>query len=282
MISVERLPDVDGFLAAAGPFLAEREAEHNLLLGIGSNLQAGLVPTPSEPNDFFVCRAAGRIVLAALRTPPYNLVLSEVDDPEALPALADATTELGLLGVSGPSGPAGAFAERWGAAVGRRPRLVLAERIFRLTRVRPPAQPPGRLRLATPADRGLLVDWFQAFADEALPAGSPPFDPGLVDRRIAAGGIYLWDDDGPVAFASVGSRTPHGARVGPVYTHPARRGRGYASACVAGASQAGLNSGLRFLFLFTDLANPTSNHIYETIGYEPVRDVDIWRFEPVS
>ncbi|HSS37114.1 MAG TPA: GNAT family N-acetyltransferase, partial [Patescibacteria group bacterium] len=77
-------------------------------------------------------------------------------------------------------------------------------------------------------------------------------------------------------------RTPHGARVGPVYTPPARRGRGYASACVAGASQAGLDSGLRFLFLFTDLANPTSNHIYETIGYEPIRDVDIWRFEPVA
>ena len=282
MISVERLPDVEAFLAAAGPFLAEREAEHNLLLGIGSNLQAGLGPARSEPNDFFVCRAAGRIVLAALRTPPYNLVLSEVDDPEALPALADATTELGLLGVSGPSGPAGVFAERWCAAVGRRPRRVLAERIFRLTRVRPPAAPPGSLRLATPADRALLVDWFQAFSDEALPAGSPPFDPGLVDRRIAAGGIYLWDDDGPVAFASVGSRTPHGARVGPVYTPPARRGRGYASACVAGASQAGLDSGLRFLFLFTDLANPTSNHIYETIGYEPVRDVDIWRFEPVA
>ena len=61
MISVERLPDVDAFLAAAGPFLAEREAEHNLLLGIASNLQAGLVPASSEPNDFFVCRAAGSV-----------------------------------------------------------------------------------------------------------------------------------------------------------------------------------------------------------------------------
>ena len=282
MISVERLPDVDAFLAAAGPFLAEREAEHNLLLGIASNLQAGLVPASSEPNDFFVCRAAGRIVLAALRTPPHNLVLSEVDDLAALTALADATTELQLPGVSGPSGPAGEFAERWAGAVGRPPRLVLAERIFRLTRVRPPAAPPGRLRLATPADRALLVDWFQAFTDEALPPGTPPFDPGLVDRRIAGGGIYLWDDDGPVAFASVGSRTPNGARVGPVYTPPDRRGRGYASACVAGASQERLDSGLRFLFLFTDLANPTANHIYEAIGYEPVRDVDIWRFETVS
>ena len=30
---------------------------------------------------------------------------------------------------------------------------------------------------------------------------------------------------------------------------------------------------------FTDLANPTSNHIYQMIGYEPVRDVDVYRFD---
>jgi GNAT superfamily N-acetyltransferase len=155
----------------------------------------------------------------------------------------------------------------------------MRERIFRLTAVRPPpAAPPGRLRLGGPEERDLILDWFVAFGREALPASTPPVSEELIDRRIEQGGVYLWDDGGPVSLTVVGSRTPHGARVGPVYTPPERRGRGYASACVAGASQAQLDAGLRFVFLFTDLANPTANHIYQEIGYEPVRDIDQWRF----
>lgn len=39
-----------------------------------------------------------------------------------------------------------------------------------------------------------------------------------------------------------------------------------------------LDRGLRFCFLFTDLANPTSNSIYQRAGYEPVYDVDQYAF----
>ena len=35
----------------------------------------------------------------------------------------------------------------------------------------------------------------------------------------------------------------------------------------------------RFCFLFTDLANPTSNSIYQRIGYRPVTDIMLWRFD---
>ena len=31
-----------------------------------------------------------------------------------------------------------------------------------------------------------------------------------------------------------------------------------------------------------DLANPTSNHIYQAIGYRPVSDVADYRFEPLG
>jgi hypothetical protein len=277
VIAIERYEHVDAFLAVAGGFLAAREAEHNLLLGICSTLQVRAWPFDELP-DLLVVRSGPAIVLAAIRTPPYNLVLSEVDEPRALSALAGALADLNLPGVVGPKGHAGTFAEHWCRAAGHRPYLAIAERIFRLTAVQPPPKPTGRLRLAGPDDRAILIDWFEAFGREALPADSPPLDSDLVDRRIAQGGIYLWDDAGPVSLAAVGARTPNGARVGPVYTPPELRGRGYASACVAGASQAQLDAGLTYVFLFTDLANPTANHIYQAIGYEPVRDVDSWRF----
>ena len=277
MIAVQRCGSVDGFLDVAGGFLEAREAEHNLLLGICTMLRdrpwAG-----DEPPDLVVVRSAEQIVLAAVRTPPHNLVLSEVDDADAVGALADALADLDLPGVTGPKDHAAAFAERWCRPTGRRPVLAMAERIFRLRIVRLPRAISGRLRLAGPDDRAVVIDWMEAFMREALPSDSPPLDPGMVDRRIALGGIYLWDDDGPVSFASAHSRTPHGIRIGPVYTPPGLRGRGYASACVAATSQAQLDAGFRSVFLFTDLANPTSNHIYQEIGFEPVRDVDAWRF----
>ena len=91
--------------------------------------------------------------------------------------------------------------------------------------------------------------------------------------------VYLWVDDGrPVSMTGAGGLTPNGIRVGPVYTPPGDRGHGYASNLVAQVSQAQLDSGRTYVFLFTDLANPTSNKIYQAIGYEPVNDFDEWEF----
>jgi uncharacterized protein len=93
------------------------------------------------------------------------------------------------------------------------------------------------------------------------------------------GGLYLWEDGRPVSLAGCGSPTPNGGRIGPVFTPRAHRGRGYASALTAALTSLQLSSGRRFCFLFTNLANPTSNRIYQRIGYEPVSDVDEYRFE---
>src|SRR2546421_9200364 len=92
--------------------------------------------------------------------------------------------------------------------------------------------------------------------------------------------MWLWDIDGRVvSLSGVSGPTPHGIRVAPVYTPPELRGRGYAGNLVAAASQAQLDAGRRFVFLFTDLANPTSNHVYRAIGYEPGTNVDQWVFK---
>jgi predicted GNAT family acetyltransferase len=93
-----------------------------------------------------------------------------------------------------------------------------------------------------------------------------------VDARLAGGGFALWEDGEPVSMAGWGSPTPNGMRIGPVYTPPERRGRGYGSAATAAASAEQLAAGRTFCFLYTDLSNPTSNKIYMDIGYEPVCD----------
>ena len=134
------------------------------------------------------------------------------------------------------------------------------------------------------ADRDLLIEWVGAFLDEALDRVDPDQTAAMVDRSLRTGTRtwYLWEDGEPVSVAAAGGPTPNGIRIGPVYTPPDRRRHGYASALTAAVSQAELDKGRRFVFLFTDLSNPTSNKIYQAIGYEPVIDVDQITFVPAD
>jgi len=284
-MDLERHADAAAFLDRAGGFLAAREAEHNLIFGICSSLMAD--PGVSDGPPYLATVAAdGTVVAAMIQTPPRNAVLSEVDDPAALDLLVEDLAGSGRAvlppGVVGLADAAAMFAESWTSRTGSPNRIELHERIFRLTAVRPPRPAPGAMRLATSDDRDLIVAWYLAFVAEALGEDEPlPDAVATVDRWLATGlrTLYLWDADGAtVSWCGVGGRTPNGTRIGPVYTPPEQRNHGYASALVAQASQAQLDAGLRFCFLFTDLANPTSNHIYQAIGYEPVRDVDAYHF----
>jgi predicted GNAT family acetyltransferase len=188
-----------------------------------------------------------------------------------------------LRGVGAEVSAAGAFAERWNARTGALVRRQMAERIFRLDRIVPPRPVSGSMRQVEPGDRALIASWLAAFALEALEERSDVESAGrAADRWIAARGrrMYLWVvEGGPTSLVGVSGETPHGIRVAPVYMPPELRRRGYASALTAAVSQAQLDSGRRSCFLFTDLANPTSNKIYQAIGYEPVCDVDDLRFE---
>jgi len=131
----------------------------------------------------------------------------------------------------------------------------------------------------------LLLEWMVAFGEEVLEEN----DPGRAEARDAVeyrlgaeeGGFELWEDGGEVvSLSGWGGPTPNGIRIGPVYTPPERRGRGYATALVAELSQALLDRGRRFCFLYTDLANPTSNAIYERIGYGKIAESAMVAFRP--
>jgi uncharacterized protein len=277
-MKLTRHESADGFLAHAGEFLGAREAEHNLILGLSSRLQEEPL-LYGEPAYFAVVEQGGRVVAVTMRTPPHNLILSEVDDHAAIgPLLEDARAVFGSLpGVVGPKEAVAKFAAAWPDKA----RLEIAQRAFRADHVDPPTGVPGRMRDYERGDRELAARWMDAFAEEALPEPPPGTSEEFVDRREEDpdGGIVFWEDDGAaVSMAGFGGRTPNGVRIGPVYTPPELRGRGYASALTAALTQRLLDSGLRFCFLFTDLANPTSNSIYQRIGYEPVSDFDFWSF----
>lgn len=283
--ALTRFSDPVAFFTVAEPFLLNQEAEHCLPLGIC----AGLAEHPEEmtPTSYLAVVAQGGAVAAvAICTPPRHLVLTQIRMPEAIALIADDVRQFlpDLPGVQGPPAVSRAFADEWGRLTGQSARLAMAQRIYELTTVSPVAGVPGSLRRATAADRELVLAWARAFATEAFADPIPGAAERSVDARLTSpvGGIYLWKDPEPVSLVGYGGPTPHGIRIGPVYTPPAHRRKGYASAAVASVSQLLLETGRQFVFLFTNLANPTSNRIYQAIGYRPVADVDDYQFGDVQ
>jgi hypothetical protein len=281
-MDVDRLKDADEFLARAGEFLLAREAVHNLPLGLCSGLRKRPLMFGEEPY-FAVALDGGRVVAATMRTPPHNLILTEVDDPGALEPLAeDAHSAFGSLpGVGGPREPVGRFAEIWQARTGAQAEISMRLRIYEAEETRPPEGVPGRMRPYEDRDRELVIAWMDAFVDEAMTEPPPDTSEEWLERRVdnRDSGILIWEVDGEaVSMGGYGGTTPNGNRIGPIYTPPELRRRGYASALTAELTQMILDRGRRFCFLFTDLANPTSNSIYQQIGYRPVADADQWKF----
>jgi len=263
--------DAAAFLDAAAPSLLADEARHNLILGLAGTLRDD--PDLYPEHRLWLVEDGSQVLAAALQTPPYNLILARPRTERALEYLAAAVDDE-FAGVVGALPEVDVFAAAWAARTGAQRRLVYQQGLYALERVRPVAGVRGEMRPATQDDRPLLLDWSRAFAVEALhedPAHEERIIRG-VDHRLTStrAGLVLWDDDGFVSLAGYGGQTPSGIRIGPVYTPPERRGRGYASALVADLSSELLSRGRRFCFLYTDLANPTANRLYERIGYERV------------
>ncbi|MBB2910932.1 putative GNAT family acetyltransferase [Streptosporangium becharense] len=259
--------DAAAYAAAVEPWLLRDPVSNTVPLTVLRGIRDGL-----WTGDLLLGRLehGGRTVAAAIQTPPHFLVLPDIP-ADTVPELAERLAERGrpIPGVTGPLPVAEAFAACWWRPeAARRP-----ERLYRLGSLHvPDPLARGASRTAVADDLDLLVKWAGEFQDEADHGSGTDLTP-LVAGRIARSELVLWEADGrPVAFA--GASTPLGgmSRVGPVYTPPELRGRGYGIAASHAVSAKALAGGAGEVLLFTDLANPTSNRIYQAIGYRPVSD----------
>ena len=278
--------DVAGFLAAAGECLWREHARNTVILTVSEQLRVNPVRY-SSPRDIGISPDGDHRPLfgwwtdqsdivsgAFLHTPPYPLLLTAI--PRGVAAdLATALAGRPLSGVNGHVAAAEAFAATWRAA--HPSRKVTVERRLRLYRLGelawPDPAPDGTLRVATDTDAPLLTDWFTAFADEVQDMDAGEDQAPDVRDKLSYGGALIWAADGqPVSVACVTRQVVKMIRIGPVYTPPELRGRGYASAVTAEASRRAREAGAEEVLLYTDLANPTSNSIYRRIGYRAVED----------
>jgi predicted GNAT family acetyltransferase len=269
--------DAARFRAHVQSFLAEREAENNLPLALTAGIADNLQTYSEEAPLLASVESESGIEVVAIMTPPRNLVISTSRDDAALSFLAAALhdAKYQLPGVIGREQDVAPFARAWCELTGTNSRRYMSERIYRLDSVIDPPPVAGRLRQCDESDLPIVVPWLDGFGhDTGQPIGNPKSFFAGPDRAL-----FFWVDQEPVTMAGAMAPTPNGRRVGAVYTPPEFRRRGYASACVAALSRHLLSEGRKFCFLFTDLDNRTTNHIYQEIGYRPVCDAAEIHFE---
>lgn len=282
-----RFNDATAFHQRVTPFLMQEEAANCMILGNATR------PTEITPLMALVEDAPdGEIRAVVKHIMGRPLILSTITHSDQTPAnialysaLVDVVHDYDatIPGCMGPKEVVLTFSEAWRARTGRNFTPVMEQRIYKVEQVIPPAGVPGQLRMATQADRETLAQFGAHFTAETFHR-EPDYAMAatLVDKHLADPNFtqVIWEVDGqPVTTAYSQGPTPNGIRISGVYTPPEHRRKGYGSACTAALSQLHLGQGRTFCALYTDLSNPTSNHIYRQIGYRPVLDSLMLRFE---
>lgn len=285
---LEFTEDPAAFLQVAGEHLSADPVLNTVIAtnAIRAAARDGDAPAPEHPQWWVaVLGEDAGVVGVAMRTAPFrpHPIYALPMPDEAARLLAQAVVERGEVAPANGALPAARLvSDEVARLTGSTAEVVEHMRLFELAAVVAPPAPPGRLRPAGVADAELCLRWYQAFDRAAAEQSGRPareehaehFDLEFVLERIGRGRIHLWETPGEdVVHLTAASEPAYGVvRVGPVYTPAEHRGAGYASAAVAAVSQQALDEGLRPC-LFTDQANPTSNRIYQAIGYEPVVDM---------
>jgi len=275
--------DVDDLLARAGDFLRSRPGPHVMQLTWAERVRArGAEVFGTEAPVFGMLERADEVHATFYRLPPRGFGLSPLT-PEQADSLAARLAALGhsLPSVSADHSTATAFAEAWQRHTGATPKLRDTRlRLYRLGTLTPPEPlPTGRGRILGEQDLEQVMFWCGEFAkavgeDVSIDADS------WADTRFADKRYTLWEtqDGTPVSIAGMNPLIGGQIQVDIVYTPAHLRGRGYAGGVTAEVSRAALAAGARDVVLFADLSNPTSNALYQRLGYRTLTDWAVYDF----
>lgn len=274
-MDVQRCATATEFLAATAGYRGAEPVRTNVLGTVATGVASGA--RSYDECFWWVASDDDEVVGAALRTVPFGLHLGPMT-PGCAAAIG---TQVARADPSCPwvTGPVAAACEIASVLCGPDspggPPTPSQRQLLQTIESLEAPEVHGELRRATLEDATLVDDWLRAFAHEL---GEVTW-PNQVDQAesIESGRIFLWVCDGEVVSLAGHSFTinvPGGsiARVGPVYTPPAQRGLGYASAVTAGVVDLLMRQGSTVM-LFSDADNPTSNSVYRRLGFRVVDEV---------
>jgi GNAT superfamily N-acetyltransferase len=272
--------DPEAFAAAALPLLLADPVANTVALTVLNSLRGGH-QFGEQPAMLAWYTEHDQVTGAVLQTPPFGLllvVLPAGSEPELVEQLRRDGRP--IPDANGAEETVQRFSSCWVAGTQLTVEPWIRQRLFRLADLCPPQPAPaGSARPAGRPDEDLVMNWMQAFQDEAEPRDGEP-NRRLHQHRIDHRLTWLWLDErgDPVSLAGRNVTVAGVSRIGPVYTPPEHRRHGYAAGVTAACSQHALDTGAEQVILFTDLSNPTSNGVYQRLGYRPIGDRLILRY----
>lgn len=279
-MKIKRYTDTNTFYSKVSSFLEKNEDVNNLALGILNKL----VKNPNTYGEmkpvYFTVESENLIKLVMLMTPPYNLQLVGINDPEAVEKAIDGliSNNISIPGIIGCKELCLNFEKLWKEKTSCKSETAMDQRIYRLDTVKKVPKTEGFFKIADENEIDILTQWFIEFHDylneQISQESAAKSIKSLINRKRA----FLWIDKGPVTMIVANRGSENGITVSGVYTPERFRRMGYATSCVAKASQYLLDQGYKYCTLYTDLSNPTSNSIYQKIGYKPIADSVMIRF----
>ena len=259
------------FLDKTKSLLEKKELENNLILGICNQF---INKTAAQENCVFINSLGNhQIKASSIKTAEKAIVSGTSRQPVYLKELAEYYLEnnIPLKGVFGENFYAKKFSDYYDKEYVVEMTLILHQ-LISVNKLSPAS---GHFKMAGKRDINTITDWTLQFEKDARATlvHTPEQILATVQERIALGNIFKWTDQGKmVSIAAINRKTKNTGIVGLVFTPKKYRGKGYATSLVQKLSIYILEKGFTYCGLFTDKANPASNHIYQKIGYKPITE----------
>lgn len=279
-MTLKKYSSPNQYLSENLALLEQNEALNSLLLGLA-------LDNAKKESDgslyLSILDDSGEILLSGMKTPGRNLIIygDELEVENFVPALADflQREQIKLPGIIGSKNLSLALAESLADRLSWQYEVVYKQLVYELTSVKHIPPHSGQLRQASLQDLDLVSAWMHVFLIEALNEDDQETARQSAVKKIGNGEVYLWQTDTIVSMCCIARPTQNGVTINYVYTPVEHRKKGYGTKIVAEVSHIMLKEqGYRFCTLFTDMENPTSNSIYQTIGYEPIGEFRMLQF----
>jgi GNAT superfamily N-acetyltransferase len=262
-----KLVPTDEAIGEGSAFLAD-EVQYNLIHRISEGTDAFCLKSPD-----------GKMIFT--QTPGHNGWLWIAKDVTLLKELVRELKGEGFPGITSEPETAEAFSNVFCEANGGRFEPFMTMEAYHCPKVIKPANIKGVIVKATEQHSDTVAQFLSGFMEDAFEVSvDPSTQQGKARSMIEGEGLYLWMVEGkPVSMANIAHRAPRHARINGVYTPPENRKKGYASALVAEICTI-LEGENLIPMLYADLKNPTSNKIYQNIGFEKKGHILVLKYIP--
>lgn len=266
--------NINDFLSDNEELLLKKESFYNLILGLAYNIKDKKIE-PSEPLYYSIA-ANGKIIGAALRSNSARpLIITELPAELIDLLIMDLVQQkIELAAVVAEENTAIHFKDNWIKLKNLDYKINIHLGAYECFNVLFPKTMSGELIEATIDHQNILRKFITGFLLECFP--DQPIVESEIEKMIESylknKSIFLLknSENQIISMAANTRSTVNGGTISLVYTPPELRGFGYASCVVSLLSERILKSGKKFACLFTDLKNPTSNSIYQKIGYAKI------------